>query len=121
VYVCTGVRTSNPWRSGTASTNTGTATTATVDVGSAVGDLVIDNLATGALNAGVSPTLGGGQTTMYNAASNGDNLDVAGSTEPGATTVTMSWTSLTGVESWAIIGGSLVPFTASPSSPILFQ
>lgn len=119
-YTCTGVDTAfganGPFRNN-AVTATDTTTTATVDVtGTSATDLVIDAMIASQLNAGVAPTVGAGQTEMYNIVIATDNIDTAGSTEPGnGGTVTMSWTSLTGVEGWGTVAGALVEYVA-PSS-----
>lgn len=122
-YTCTGVNTSNPFRA-VAVTNTGTTTTATVDVtGTLASDLVIDAASITALDAGVAPTLGADQTQMYNVALGGDNADMVASSEPGnGGTVTMSWTTLTGINAWATVAGALVePIAASrrPQMPLM--
>ena len=119
-YTCTGVNTSSPFRSA-AVTNSAISATASVDVtGTVAGDLVIDALTAGELSAGINPTLGAGQTSMYNTTIGGDNLDAAGSTEPGGGTITMDWTSLTGSNGWAIIAGALQPSRAA-GQPIFLE
>lgn len=68
------------------SAQTGT-TTLTVDVTSASGELVLDSAV--AYEGTPTLTVGGGQTDRFNAI---NTVRGAGSTEPGAATVTMSWT-----------------------------
>jgi hypothetical protein len=118
-YTCTGVRTASPFRG--AATTSGASTNATsvsIDIASAVNDLVVDFVNVGSLNAGLSPTIGAGQTQIYNAASGGDNLDSMSSSEPGINgNVTMSWSAGT-TEAWASVGGSLVPATAVSFGPL---
>ena len=122
-FVCTGVNTADPFRD-TAATATGTTTTATVNVtGTSTLDLVIDNATIGTLDAGVSPTLGADQTQMYNVNLGGDNAEAVASSEPGnGGTVTMSWTNLTGINSWSIVAGALVEATSTrrSSAPVMF-
>lgn len=124
---CTGTNPTNPWR--------GVATTAesvdenddcvSIDVPSAVGDLVIDFINAGTLNVSEAPLAGAGQTELYNLANAVDSMDTAGSTEAGAAgNVTMSWCEQTaGGEDWATVGGSLVPTSTGPRPrrPIQFQ
>lgn len=81
----TGVDQSTPI--GTAVTHTDTGTSATVDVSSESGDLVIDSL--GQRDA-TGLAAGGGQTQRWQDTGTNDNV-TACSTEPGAGTVTISW------------------------------
>ncbi len=97
----TGVDQSTPF--GPTATANGTASPATVDVTSASGEVVVDVVA--ARNA-ATLTVGAGQTQRWNLGVG--VIDGGGSTEPGAATVTMSWT-LTGTFEWAIAGASLKP------------
>ncbi|MCH7713488.1 MAG: hypothetical protein IIC99_07680 [Chloroflexi bacterium] len=93
----TGVHQSTPL--GTAVPGTGTSATASVDVGSIVGDVVVDAVST----AG-SVTVGANQTQQWNLAQAG--FKGGGSSEDGAdTTTTMSWTFTSG--DWAISGVAL--------------
>lgn len=71
---------------------------ATVDVSSATNELVFDTVA---CETCTSLTVGGGQTEYWNLTQNSDFVMGAGSTEPGAATVTMSWT-LGSADYWAI-------------------
>jgi len=83
--------------------------TATVDVTSAVGELVIDVLARIDEDA---ITVGAGQTEMVNTkTTNGTSADIrAGvSREAGAPTVTMSWTLAGGLRAWALLAIALKP------------
>lgn len=73
--------------SNTASAN-GTGTPATVDCTSAADELVMDNLLSG---VETSVTVGSGQTERWNRTYTPGGAFGAGSTEAGATTVTMSW------------------------------
>ena len=72
-------------------------------VTSAAGEIVIDTV----YNSGTALTVGAGQTQRWNLAPGGEG---AGSTEPGASTVTMSWSQPTG--SW-VIGGVSVKSSGS--------
>jgi hypothetical protein len=106
----TGVSQSVPL--GTSAIASGTGTTASVNVSSATGELVVD--AVGVRSSNAAPVVGAGQTQRY---SNVSNLTRnAGSSEPGATTVTMSWTLHSTTDSWGIIAVPLRQ-TGAPSSP----
>jgi hypothetical protein len=86
----------------------GGATTASVVVTSAIGDLVTDSLAGNADGgANASYTVGAGQTEQANFSVSGNHRHMA-STEPGASTVTMSWT-LSVAKTWGILGVALKP------------
>jgi hypothetical protein len=71
---------------------------ATVDVSSATNELVFDTVS---CETCTSLTVGGGQTQRWNLSQSGQSAMGAGSTEPGAATVTMSWT-LGSSDYWAI-------------------
>ncbi len=82
--------------------------TATVDISSSVGELVLDGA--GTEDAGGPLVVGAGQTQLYNLASPvvGPRQEFSGgSTEPGAATVTMSWT-LDASDRWGIIAMELL-------------
>lgn len=90
---------------GTVAKANGSSGTATVDVTSASGELVID--------AGMFsnlPTAGAGQTQAARA--NQADKYAFHSYEAGAGTVTMSWTATT--NPWVILGVALKPFTGDP-------
>lgn len=80
---------------------------ATVDVSSGANELVFDTVGCESCS---SLTVGGGQTERWNLSINhgGTMIYGAGSTEPGAATVTMSWT-LGSSDHWAIGGVSIKP------------
>lgn len=122
-YTCTGVRTSNPWRGTNTESAANGALSTSIDVPSALGDLVVDNTVVAGLGAGVAPTADVGQTEMYNTTPGNDNLDGGGSTKPGAAgNVTMGWASGGTSERWVQVGGSLVPAsTRRAVPPIFFQ
>ena len=80
----------------------------TVDVSSASGELVIDTAADWQ-----SMTVGADQTQRWNVVSN--NIYGSGSTEPGAGTVTMSWTTVT--SEWSIGAVPIKP-VSGPSATI---
>jgi len=93
---------------GTQANNTGVSTTPTVDVSSATGEIVADamSIAEGLTNAA---TVGAGQTLRFQ---DPDTTDVPGgnfqgSTEAGAATVTMSWTSVS--VQWGTVGVPVKP------------
>lgn len=77
---------------------TGTSTAPSVNASSESGGMVLDVL-------GVAPsktaTVGAGQTERWNVATSGNVERGCGSTEPGAASVTMSW-SLNASDAWAI-------------------
>lgn len=103
----TGVDQTTP--NGAFASNVGTNGTPTVNVSSASGELVIDTFA---VQGDASPaTVGGGQTQRWNRNTGAlDNNEVlgGGSTEPGASTVTMSW-GLGQAQPWSIGAVSLKP------------
>lgn len=80
---------------GTGVETTGGSGTPTVNVASATNDLVVDSVSVGGALLGNSVSVGAGQTQRFNV-NTGTILSTgmigAGSTEPGAATVTMSWT-----------------------------
>ncbi len=84
----TGVDQSTP--EGTAVNGSGTGTGPSLAVGSEADGLVIDALAV-LMNAGQTITVGADQTERHNA-TNAPDLRGGVSTEPGAGSVTMSWT-----------------------------
>ena len=90
---------------GTASARA-TGTTASVMIASAPGEVVIDTVA--ARGNALAVTAGGGQAPQWNLGTGAAGNDIidGGSTEPGAASVTMSWT-LTVSRSWAVCAASL--------------
>lgn len=66
-----------------------------LDISSAVDDLVFDTLGTD----DSSVTIGAGQTSRHSTA--GNNINNQGSTEPGASSVTMSWSALGNFQTYA--------------------
>lgn len=97
---------------GAAATASGTGTEPTVNVVAAVDDLVID--ATGMVNAVL--TAGPGQTQRANYSTGVDLLTGVMSTEPGAATVTMSWTG--GTNDWAAIGVAMKPVAEAATAAL---
>lgn len=87
----------------------GNSGTASVAAPSAVGELVIDVVS--GWHDTNSWVVGAGQTQRWNV-DGANGWDGAGSTEPGAASVTMSWTS-TLANSWAIAALSLIPAAAA--------
>jgi hypothetical protein len=83
---------------------------ATVNVSSAANELVFDTVA---CESCTSLTVGSGQTQRWNLVVENGQTRGAGSTEPGAATVTMSWT-LGTADHWAI---GAVPIKPSGGSP----
>lgn len=97
-------------------TAVGSATPATVDVGSESGDLVVDGVC--GFNV-TSLTVGAGQTERWNnTAAAGPNTSYhGGSDEAGDTTVTMSW-ALGADSTWVITGVNLNAAAAGGAAPI---
>jgi immune inhibitor A len=89
---------------GTDAGSTGLGLTASVDVSSSGGEIVVDVVGTQHKDATV--TVGDGQTQRWNEV--GTAGVGAASSEPGASTVTMSW-GLAKEESWAISAVALLP------------
>jgi len=114
VVTFTGVDQVTP--TGTAATNISTGpgnSAATVTLPSAAGELVYDTVAV-ANNAAANA--GPGQTRLWT--TNTANIRGAGSTEPGAASVTMSWTN--GSARWAIAAVSIKPATTVANSTATF-
>jgi hypothetical protein len=100
---------------GTAVSGNGNNTAPTINVTSATGELVADNVCVRG-DTGQSLTVGASQTQYWNRASDGSGQGTGtcwggGSTEPGAATTTMSWTAAIS-QRWAIGAVPLKP--ASP-------
>ncbi len=93
----------------------GTGTLASVTIASAPGEVVVDTVA--ARGNGMLITVGGGQNELWNRATGTLGTDVigGGSTEPGAASVTMSWT-LSASRSWAVAAASLRPARVVPDA-----
>jgi uncharacterized repeat protein (TIGR01451 family) len=91
----------------------GNTSSASVAVSSATGDVVIDTIA--ATGDAVSLTAGGSQTVQWNVGSGtaGGDVRAAGSTKPGASSVTMSWT-LGASKQWGL---GAVALHAAPTPP----
>ncbi len=98
---------------GGAASAKGTGATASVAIGSAAGEVVVDAVA--ARGSAVSVFAGGGQAQQWNIGTGtlGSNIIGGGSTEPGAASVTMSW-ALTVGRSWAVAAASLRPARVVP-------
>lgn len=105
-----GVDQTTPFNAASPESAAGTTATATVNITSAVGELVIDSVNDNE-NAPDTLVVGGGQTTISNI-SVGTNTAGACSEEAGAASVTMSWSGLTLSAPWAIVGVSLKPVSA---------
>lgn len=108
----TGANQSTP--TGTYAEADGASTVPSVDVSSATGEIVVDTLAFGDASA----TVGSGQTQRWQVNDADDFYTGAGSTEAGATTVTMSWS--TGFGTW-VIGGVSVKEAAAAAAPIFYR
>lgn len=109
----TGVHQTTPL--GTVATATGTSTAPSVAVSGTTDDLVEDEMGWNSEELGTTASVGPGQTQRTN---NNDSPEERGasSTEPGAASVTMSWT-LSASRNWAIIGVAVKPsVVAAPES-----
>ena len=121
VYTCFGVNTASPWRGAATKGANGSASgTGSIDVPSAVGDLVLDLIHVRSAGTSVSPSAGAGQTAIYSIANAGDNDDTGASFEAGAAgNVTMSWTWTDGAgDAYVMLGGSLQPPPAASFGPL---
>jgi uncharacterized repeat protein (TIGR01451 family) len=101
-----GVDQTTPW--GAFASVNGKATNASLPLASAPGEVIVDVLAV--RNGGTSVTPGGGQAQRWTASSGGGalNLRGAGSSAPGAASVTMSWT-LSAREKFALGAVPILP------------
>jgi hypothetical protein len=99
---------------GTANTANGSGTAPSVTVSAATDDLVVDALCIE--NAGTL-SVGASQTQRYNAVGADGWNKRAGSTEPGAASVTMSWSDTVGGQ-WAIVAVPVKPKAAAGGSAI---
>ena len=112
VMTFTGVHQTTPlgdFASASAPTDPGPAT---VNVSSAANELVFDTVT---CESCTSLTVGGGQTQRWNLEEEVGHIRGAGSTEPGAASVTMSWT-LGSADHWAIGAVPIKPSGGSPPS-----
>src|SRR3990167_9532295 len=82
---------------GNTQTASGTGLSPTLDISSATGRIVLDSMSH---NGYANNTAGAGQTLEYNEGDAGQYA--AGSSEPGAATVTMSWSIASGSQPWAL-------------------
>ena len=92
-------------------------TTPSITLASAAGELVFDTV--GARGDATTLTVGAGQTQQWNYATGSTPNDVigGGSTEPGAASVTMSWTEGSAVgRSWAIGAVPIKPAGVPPTA-----
>jgi hypothetical protein len=109
VMTFTGVNQTTPL--GTFTSAIGSASPATVNVASAANELVFDTVGSESQSSPFTITVGAGQTQRWNSAIIGyDRFLSAGSTEPGAASVTMSWTIVPGASvPWAIAAVPIKP------------
>lgn len=99
--------------------NSGTGTTSTVTVTSATGDFVVDHVSVNDATAGQSiGAAGAGQTERWIQDFNTIPPDSKGSTEAGAASVEMTWT--TPNVAWVAVGIS-VTITAKPRRIIILE
>jgi len=120
IHQFTDVDTADPFRTGTSLAPGTPSSTASLDVASAVGDLVMDGLTTPNGDT-ITVTVGAGQTQHSNfigaPGSGANSTRNASSSEPGAAgNVTMSWT-LSGSEYWRVSAVSIKPATGGGSPP----
>lgn len=97
---------------GTAVTATGTDTTPTVTVTSASGEIVVDALT---IVHGGTLTVDGSQSQRWNSTGAFGFIKYAGSTEPGASSTTMSWSNSTS-QAWAIAAVPVKPVSGGGGS-----
>jgi len=103
-----GINQSNPI--GGTTTNSGNSGTVTVTIGSTSGEVVRD-----VVRHNEYITVGAGQTQRWNLPAKGNGPSGAGSSEPGAASVPMTWT--TGIPGeWATIGWAIKPATGNPDT-----
>ena len=112
ILTFTGVDQSVPL--GTANVADGDSTTPSVVVSSATDDLVVDGLC---IEHAGTLSVGGGQTSRFNEIAAAGFIKHSASTEPGATSVTMSWSDTIG-GNWALVGVPLKPLAAAGGSSI---
>lgn len=110
----TGVHQSTP--TSAISGATGTSTLSTVDISSAADELVMDTVAVEWDATGLD--IGAGQTERWGVdVSTTQDINGYGSTEPGAASVTMSWTQGGSGDHWAIGAVSIKPAAAAAGNP----
>jgi len=97
---------------GTGVSATGTSSTATVDASSQTDALVLDAIVASGFAGSI--TVGASQTERHNVVIGGFGV-YGSSTEPGASTVTMSW-DLGASDDWAISAVSVNPASAPPAT-----
>lgn len=101
----TGADQGSGWQNG--ATASGVSTTPSVSVTSATGNLVVDAMVNGVNTSDLpTATVGAGQTQRWNDQLT-NKIRGAGSTEPGAGSVTMSW-SLSSSDTWGICGVDII-------------
>jgi len=94
---------------GTAVTATGSSTTPSATASSATDEIVLDALTI--VNSGTL-SVGAGQTSRWNAATGNAFIKMAGSTEAGASSTTMSWSN-SASQDWAIVTVPVKPLSTS--------
>jgi hypothetical protein len=116
----TGVDQTTPHGTQASATGSATDPTATVDVTSASGELVVDVAAGQAFLGGIGMTAGASQVARVEI----DDVGAAGvecfgmSEEAGAATVTMSWAMVGTTMDWGIIGIPLKPATGGGAASV---
>lgn len=99
---------------GTASVADGDSTTPSVAVSAATDDLVVDGLC---IEHAGTLSVGAGQTSRFNEIAAAGFIKHSASTEPGAVSVTMSWSDSIG-GNWALVAVPLKPATGGGGSSI---
>jgi hypothetical protein len=112
ILTLTGVDQSAPL--GTAAIANGDSTTPSVTVSAATGDLIIDSLC---IEHAGTLSVGAGQTSRVNNVAAAGFIKNAVSTEPGATSVTMSWSDTVGGQ-WALAAVPIKPKAAAGSGSV---
>lgn len=92
---------------GTAAKTTSAGTSISIDVTSATGEIVVDVLSIA--GGSTTATAGAGQTERWNALTGSPGVKGSGSTEAGAATTTMSWSTITGGSNAAIVAAAVKP------------
>lgn len=110
------VNQATPFNAASPQSATGTDNLPTLNVTSAVGELVVGMVSDPEYLSSDTLVAGSGITPIYNI-TNGTSTASAGGDAAGAASVTMAWTGITGGGDYAILGVSLRPATVSLPSP----
>jgi hypothetical protein len=102
-----------PFNAASPQTATGSGGTASLNVTSASGELVIDSINDNT-TVGPDTLVPNGSQTQIHSITVSNNTSGGSSDKPGAPSVTMSWTGLNGSPPWALVGVSLRPASPPP-------